>query len=169
MKINIYKFNETDIYYRVKTVLNLNQITNQNFHNNQDIINNSEQIIFNLFDIYKTEGHDLFENIFSGFSMSVNEYSEEIDLILVSASSEEMVEGIRRMLDFQIDCWDDQFNRDTNIPDCNFPKIPVWEEAEYSLIMDRCEEGDTVARNALVTLGELVVKGGYYLPRKIAA
>ena len=169
MFINIYSFNENQIYYRFATKVNSENIIELKLHNYQNINDNAEQIIYNLSYLYEQSGNNLFENQFSGFSMSENKSSEEIELVLIHASSEEMVEGITQMLEFQIDCWDNQFNRNSNIPNSNFPKIPVWEEAEYPLIMDRCEAGDTVARNALVTLGELVVNGGYYPPRKMAA
>ena len=62
MFINIYSFNENQIYYRCATKVNSENIIELKLHNYQNINDNAEQIIYNLSYLYEQSGNNLFEN-----------------------------------------------------------------------------------------------------------
>lgn len=164
MIINVHTFNANDIYYRMTGSFTLDC----------DIANDPELVMDCYLNACENVGFDPLEyerrrgcnSSFFGISPSTGS-RDEIDLILVFASTGEIAESIMQMLSDKIAYWVSRGNEGSKLSEC--PLIPIWETEEYARFMDRAETGDAAASDALVTLGELVIRDGYYPPIKSAA
>jgi len=177
MKLNVFHFNERDIFYRMVEIFEV-AISLDEFLKDTAAIAAADQrskwsdgITANVVRInsllewyrkvYRHSGIDPdTEDKARGTPyqhielVGPGRLCDEINLLIINASNADTSSRILAYLLERYAIWDNEGNRDQPLANCRF--IPVWNSDDYSQAMDQVEDGETILATNIVTLGQFV-------------